>query len=102
MVALWVSEPLVPTIEMLVVPAGVLVWALKLMTILPLPLTEEGLKFACTPAGRPVAEIETLPVKPPSELTVTVAVGFDPGVKVTAWVAGVIVKSGRCTMVRKS
>ena len=83
MVALCVIVPLVPTIEMLVVPEGVLVWALKLITMLPLPLTEEGLKFAWTPAGRPVAEIDTLPVKPPSEATVTVAVGFDPGVKVT-------------------
>jgi hypothetical protein len=46
MVALCVIVPLVPTIEMLVVPEGVLVWALKLITMLPLPLTEEGLKLA--------------------------------------------------------
>ena len=100
MVALWVSEPLVPTIEMLVVPEGVLVCALKLMTMLPLPFTEDGLKLACTPAGRPLAEIETVPVKPKREATVTVAVGFDPGVIVTAaGGAAVMEKSGRPTMV---
>ena len=96
MVALWVRLPLVPTIEMLVVPAGVLVWALKFTTMAPLPLTEEGLKLALTPAGRLAAEIDTVPVKPKSAATFTVAVGFDPGVSVTAaGGAAVMEKSGR-------
>jgi hypothetical protein len=56
---------------------------LKFTVTLPLPLTEEGLKLALTPAGRLAADTDTLPVKPPSEAIVIVAVGFDPGVKVT-------------------
>jgi hypothetical protein len=71
------------------------------MTILPLPLTDEGLKLAITPAGRPVAVMETAPVKPKSEATETVAVGFEPGVMVTAaGGAAVMEKSGRPTTVR--
>jgi len=102
MVALCVRLPLVPTMEMFVVPAGVLVWALKFTTIVPLPLTEDGLKLALTPDGRPVAEIETEPVNPKSEATVTVAVGFEPGVMVTAaGGAAVMEKSGRPTTVRR-
>ncbi len=103
MVALCVNEPLVPTMEMFVVPDGVLVCPLKLMVTVPLPFTEDGLKLALTPAGRLVADTETVPVKPNSEAMVTVAVGFDPGVSVTA--AGgfaVIEKSGLPIMVRKN
>lgn len=100
MVALWVRLPLVPTIEILVVPAGVLVWALKFTTMLPLPLTEEGLKLALTPAGRFAAEIDTVPVNPKSAATLTVAVGFCPGVSVTAaGGAAVMEKSGLPIMV---
>jgi len=99
-VALWVMLPLVPTMEILVVPAGVLVWPLKFTTMLPLPLTDEGLKLALTPAGRLAAEIDTVPVNPKSAATFTVAVGFDPGVNVTAaGGAAVMEKSGRPTMV---
>ena len=101
MVALCVRLPLVPTIEIFVVPAGVLVWALKFTTIVPLPFTDDGLKFALTPGGRPVAEMETEPVKPKSDATVTEAVGFEPGVMVTAaGGAAVMEKSGRPTIVR--
>jgi hypothetical protein len=101
MVALCVIFPLVPTIEMFVVPAGVLVCPLKFTVMVPLPLTEDGLKLALTPAGRLAAEIDTVPVKPNRAATVTVAVGFDPGVSVTAaGGAAVIEKSGRPTMVR--
>ena len=39
--------------------------------------------MALTPAGRLAADTDTLPVKPPSEAIVMLAVGFDPGVKVT-------------------
>src|SRR5437899_10288231 len=88
--------------EILVVPAGVLLWALKFTVIVPLPFTEDGLKFALTPAGRPVAEIDTEPVKPKSEATVRLAVGFEPGVMVTAaGGAAVMEKSGRPTTVRR-
>lgn len=95
------SVPLVPTIEIFVVPAGVVDCALKFITILPLPLTDEGLKLAITPAGSPVAVMETAPVKPNNEATETVAVGFEPGVMVTAaGGAAVMEKSGRPTTVR--
>ena len=93
--------PLVPTIEIFVVPAGVVVCALKFTTMVPLPFTEDGLKLALTPAGKPVAEMETVPVKPKSDATVTVAVGFEPGVMVTAaGGAAVMEKSGLPTTVR--
>jgi hypothetical protein len=69
--------------------------------MVPLPFTEEGLKLADTPAGRPVAVIETAPVKPNNEATLMEAVGFEPGVIVTAaGGAAVMVKSGRPTTVR--
>src|SRR5215813_13383915 len=101
MVALCVRLPLVPTIEIFVVPAGVLVWALKFTTMVPLPFTDDGLKFALTPAGKPVADMETEPVNPKRDATVTVAVGFDPGVMVTAaGGAAVMEKSGLPTTVR--
>ena len=78
------------------------VWALKFTVIVPLPLTEDGLKLALTPDGRPAAEIDTEPVNPNNEATVKVAVGFEPGVIVTA-AGGVAVmeKSGRPTTVRR-
>ena len=78
-----------------------LVWALKFTTMVPLPFTEDGLKFALTPGGKPVAEMETEPVKPKSDATVTLAVGFEPGVMVTAaGGAAVMEKSGLPTTVR--
>jgi len=100
MVALCTRVPLVPVIKMFVVPARVLVWALKFTTIVPLPLTDDGLKLAFTPAGKPLAEMDMLPVKPNSDATLTVAVGFDPGVSVTAGVTAVTEKSGRPMTVR--
>lgn len=103
MVALWVRFPLVPTIEILVVPDGVFDCPLKLMLMVPLPLTELGLKLALTPEGRFVADTDTVPVKPNNAATVTEAVGLDPGVSVTeAGGLAVIEKSGRPTMVRVS
>lgn len=103
MMALWVKEPLVPTMEMLVVPEGVLFCPLKLIVTVPLPLTDDGLKLALTPVGRFAAETETVPVKPNSEEMVTWAVGFEPGVSVTAAGAfAVIEKSGRPMMVSKN
>src|SRR5882724_7162888 len=69
--------------------------------MVPLPLTDEGLKLAFTPGGRLPAEMDTLPVKPNNDATLTVAVGLEPGVKVTAaGAAAVTEKSGRPTMVR--
>jgi len=83
-----------------VVPPGVPVWALKLTVTVPLPFTDEGLKFACTPAGSPLAERETLPVKPPTEVMVTLTVGFVPGVNMRLAGLTEIVKSGRVITVK--
>jgi hypothetical protein len=67
----------------------------------PLPFTDDGLKLADTPAGSPVAVIDTEPVKPNNDATEIVAVGFEPGVMVTAaGGAAVMEKSGRPTTVR--
>ena len=74
---------------------------MKFTVMVPLPFTDEGLKLALTPAGRLAAEMDTEPVKPNSAVTFTVAVGFDPGVSVTAaGGAAVIEKSGLPTIVR--
>ena len=100
MVALCTSVPLVPVIRMFVVPTGVLVCPLKFTTMVPLPFTDDGLKFALTPCGKLPAEIDTVPVKPNNEATLTVAVGFEPGVSVTAGVTAVTEKSGRPMTVR--
>lgn len=74
---------------------------MKFAMMVPLPFTEEGLKLAVTPAGKPEAVMETDPVKPNSEATLIEAVGFEPGVMVTAaGGAAVMEKSGRPTTVR--
>lgn len=65
-----------PTIEIFVVPAGVLVCEVKLTTTVPLAFNDEGAKLAETPEGKPVALSETLPVNPPTKVTVIVAVGL--------------------------
>src|SRR5579863_409490 len=75
-VAEWVTEPSVPTIEIFVVPAGVLVCEKKFTVAVPLELSDEGAKLAETPEGKPVALSDTLPVRPPTKVTVIVAVGF--------------------------
>ena len=47
------------------------------MTVdVPLEFREDGLKLAPTPEGRLAALSETLPVSPPTKVTVTVAVGL--------------------------
>jgi hypothetical protein len=99
-VALCERDPLTPFRLIFVVPAGVPVCALKLTVIVPLPFTEDGLKLAWTPAGSPLAESETLPVKPNRAPTVSVTVGFVPGGRVRLVGFTEIVKSGRPTTVR--
>jgi len=61
-----VIEPSAPVMVTLVVPAAVPVCAKKLTDMVPLVLTDEGLKLACTPDGRPLALTATLPVSPPT------------------------------------
>src|SRR5260370_9479778 len=70
MVAACTRVPLVPTMEMLVVPVGGLAWAVKFTTMLPLALTDDGLKLALTPLGRPLPERASFPFRPMIETTV--------------------------------
>jgi len=96
----WVIEPSTPVIEMFVVPVGVLLWALKFTTLVPLLLSEEGAKLAFTPEGRPLALRDTLPVRLPRKVMVIVLVGFDPGVNVTAAGDAEMVKFGSAVTLR--
>lgn len=61
---------------MFVVPAGVLACEKKFTVTVPLVFNDDGEKLACTPVGKPLALSETLPVKPPTKVTVIVAVGL--------------------------
>ena len=69
-------DPSVPTIEIFVVPAGVLVCEKKFTVAVPLEFSDDGAKLAETPEGKPLALSDTLPVNPPTKVTVIVAVGF--------------------------
>ena len=70
------TELSVPTIEIVLDPAGVLVCAVKFTVDVPLAFNDEGAKLALTPEGRFAVVNETLPVNPPTKVTVTVAVGL--------------------------
>lgn len=89
-------------IEMFVVPAGVLVCALKFTTLVPLALREEGAKLALTPDGKALALSDTLPVSPPTKVMVIVLVGFDPGGNEIAAGDTEMVKFGSAVTVRVS
>jgi len=98
--ALCERDPLTPFRLIFVVPAGVEVCELKFTVIVPPPLTDDGAKFALTPAGRLLDESDTVPVNPNSGVTVSVTVGFVFGGSVRLVGFTVIVKSGRPTTVR--
>jgi hypothetical protein len=101
-VAECVIVPLVPVIDTLYVPAGVLVCELKFTTLVPLLFSEEGAKLALTPLGRPLALRDTLPVRPPTKARVIVLVGFVPGGSEIAAGETEIVKLGSAVTVRAS
>lgn len=86
--------PSVPVSKTLYVPAGVLAWELKFTTTVPLALSDEGEKLAWTPEGRPLALMETLPVRPPTKVTVRVTVGLVFGGKESVVGDTVMVNSG--------
>ena len=86
----------------MVVPAVVPVCAKKLTEIVPLVLTDEGLKFACTPEGRPLALTETLPVRPPTYPMVRVLDTLVPGGTVTDVGEAEMVKFGSAVTFRVS
>jgi hypothetical protein len=69
----WVRLPLVPVTVTVKVPAGV--WPplpVKVRVEVPLPATLAGLKLAETPAGSEPVDSETVPLKPFSDVMVTV------------------------------
>ena len=80
MVVLWVSVPEVPVIVTVAAPVVAVALAVKVRTLVEVV----GLvpKLAVTPAGRPEAESETLPVKPPEGVTVMVLLPLLPCVTV--------------------
>src|SRR5438132_233154 len=71
--AVWVRLPLVPVTVIGYVPAAALP-GVKVSVDEPLPATLVGLSDAVAPEGAPLAESETVPVKPLSAPTVTVEV----------------------------
>lgn len=93
-VAECVIEPSVPTSDMFVVPAGVLVCEKKFTVTVPLEFNDEGAKLAETPEGKPLALSDTLPVNPPTKVTVIVAVGLVFGGTESAVGETAIVKFG--------
>jgi len=102
MVVEWLIDPSVPVMVTFVVPAAVPVCAKKLTETVPLLLTEEGLKFACTPEGKLLALTDTLPVSPPTYPMVIVLDTLVPGGTVTAAGEAEMVKFGSAVTFRVS
>ena len=63
-VAVCVSEPEMPVTVTVNVPGAAALLAVNVKVNVPLVVTDVGLKAAVTPLGRPLAESETVPVKP--------------------------------------
>ena len=93
-------EPSTPLIVMLLVLAGVPFCTKKLTVAVPLLFSEDGLKLTLTPDGTLLALSATLPVRPPTNVTVRVADFCVPGA--TERAVGDIerVKFGRAVTVR--
>jgi hypothetical protein len=79
MVAVWLSEPLVPVTVTVAEPAAAELAAVKVKVLVD--AVEAGLNDAVTPLGRPLAARLTALVKPPEGETVTVDVALPPGVR---------------------
>lgn len=77
-----------------------LVWEVKFTVTVPLAFSEEGEKLAWTPDGRPLAEMDTLPVRLPTKVTVSATVGFVFGGNVSVAGATEMVNSGLAVTVR--
>jgi hypothetical protein len=79
-VVVWLSVPEVPVIVTEAVPVVAVVLALKVTTLVEVVGFVPNV--AVTPAGRPEAERDTLPVKPPEGVTVIVLLPLVPCVTV--------------------
>jgi len=84
--AVWLSAPLVPVITSGYVPGVVFAATVKVMVLVPLPVTVDGLNPAVTPVGKPVTPNPTDPANPFTAATVAVYGAFCPAT--TLWVAG--------------
>ncbi len=71
-VVVWLRLPLVPVTVTVDVPVVAVLLAVSVNVLEP--VEDAGLKDAVTPLGSPLAENETLPVKPPEGATVIVEV----------------------------
>lgn len=80
-VVVWVRLPEVPVMVMVAGPTAAVVEAVRLRTLAPVVLLR--LKDGVTPAGRPVAESATDPVKLFMPLTVIVLVPLLPWMTLT-------------------
>jgi len=69
-VAVWLRLPLVPVMVSVLAPGLLLLLVLTVRVEVEEVL--EGLKLGVVPAGRPLTASETLPVKPPLGVMVTV------------------------------
>jgi antitoxin (DNA-binding transcriptional repressor) of toxin-antitoxin stability system len=76
-VVLATSDPLVPVIVTLLIPATAAFAAVRLSALVVSVLV--GVKLAVTPVGKPVADNVTVPPKPPVGVTVTVVLALSPG-----------------------
>lgn len=68
--------------------------------LVPLEFSDDGAKLAFAPAGKPLALKETLPVSPPTKVSVTVLVGLEFAGSETAAGETEIVKFGSAVTVR--
>jgi len=93
----WVSVPLVPVIESVELPMGVLPWVVTVRVELAPGAIEVGLNEGLAPLGRPLAERLTVPVNPFTAPTLTVYLILPPGVTVFVPGAAAKVKSGFAT-----
>lgn len=91
---LLLSEPLVPPIVNVYVPAAVAVVVEMFNVEPPDPLIDAGLKLAVIPLGSPLAVSETVPVKPLRDPIVTVKLVLVPAVIDCELGEAEIVKSG--------
>ena len=77
--AVSVVPPLVPVMVTVAGPTVAVFVAVKVRVLPAEPLSVAGLKVAVTPAGSPAVTIKsTVPVKPPTELSVTLLVPVCP------------------------
>ena len=74
-----VAEPEVPLTVIAYVPAAALAEAERVRVVVQVAAQLDGEKVAVTPAGRPLADMETVWAVPVNSVAVTASVAADPG-----------------------